>query len=334
MQNTTINTPETLGVTPRYILQHNAISRSKHGMSATAMKLAAMATALLPPDLSSLTAAFRFTDFCKAIGYGDGGKEFHIFKAAVNECLNIEIKVKREIKIDGKEQWEVLKWFEQSVFDSNTGVCTMQFSNELVAFILKLKKVYSRINLLDLGRLQSKYGIRLYEIAVSYSSLKGKDGNHRDTWYFERSIKELRELFEVPESAYKQPKDFRKYVIEKPVEEINNAGLGIKIVTENIKHGNKIVGIRFNCMNVAKTTQSKKTKAASIALPENSVADSTDRLEKELEHLKELYPNEFAELYEKEFAKSHIDGVSEYSTRMMAEWNALMQLKERYGIVK
>jgi hypothetical protein len=54
---TAVNTPETLGVTPRYALQHNAISRSAHNMSATAKKLTVMAMALLPPDLSSLAAA-------------------------------------------------------------------------------------------------------------------------------------------------------------------------------------------------------------------------------------------------------------------------------------
>ena len=42
-----INTPETLGVTPRYILQHNAISRSIQNLSVNAKKLIAMAMALL-----------------------------------------------------------------------------------------------------------------------------------------------------------------------------------------------------------------------------------------------------------------------------------------------
>ena len=43
-----VNTPESLGVTPRFVLQHNAISRSAHNFSATARKLTAMAMSLLP----------------------------------------------------------------------------------------------------------------------------------------------------------------------------------------------------------------------------------------------------------------------------------------------
>ncbi|MDR1221095.1 MAG: hypothetical protein LBK73_16025 [Treponema sp.] len=41
------NTTETLGVRARYVLQHNAISRSAHSFSAAAKKLTAMAMALL-----------------------------------------------------------------------------------------------------------------------------------------------------------------------------------------------------------------------------------------------------------------------------------------------
>jgi hypothetical protein len=88
-----INTPETLGVTPRFVLQHNAISRSIHDLSATAKKLTAMAMALLPPDLSSLTAAFTFTEFCQAIGYDKGGESYKLFKKAVDECMENVITI-------------------------------------------------------------------------------------------------------------------------------------------------------------------------------------------------------------------------------------------------
>jgi hypothetical protein len=39
------------------VLQHNAISRSINSLSATAKKLTAMAMALIPSDLSSLTVS-------------------------------------------------------------------------------------------------------------------------------------------------------------------------------------------------------------------------------------------------------------------------------------
>ncbi|GHV23666.1 hypothetical protein FACS189494_11780 [Spirochaetia bacterium] len=97
-----INTPKTLGVTPRYALQHNVINRSSHTLSATASKLTAMAMSLLPQDLSSLTAAFTFSEFCKAMGLPIGGKSYKIFKDAVDECMDCHITIESEPDEKGK----------------------------------------------------------------------------------------------------------------------------------------------------------------------------------------------------------------------------------------
>ena len=158
------NTLETLGVTPRFVLQHNAISRSIHNLSATAKKLAAMALSLLPADLSSRTAAFTFTEFHKALGVPVGGESFKLFKNAATECMKNIIHIETNKIVKGKRKWEQLTWFSHSSFDEETGMCTMTFSQELTIMLLEMKKVYAKINLQDIGKLQSKYAIRIYEI--------------------------------------------------------------------------------------------------------------------------------------------------------------------------
>jgi plasmid replication initiation protein len=334
-----IATPETLGVTPRYVLQHNAISRSAHSMSATAKKLTAMAMALLPPDLSTLTAAFTYSDFGKALGYGDGGKQYRLFTEAVDECLKTVISVETGKMVKGKKSWEKFTWFEYAKFNADTGVCAMRFSKELADFLADFKKVYAKINLGDVGRLQSKYGIRIFELAKSYSSLQGKDGNHENTWYFERSLQEIRELFGVPEETYPQTRDFRKKVIEEPVKEINNAGVGVEIATESIKQGRRLAGIRFNCHEAPRTTKKrrgrpKKETETQQELPYENEKTARNREAKEFEHLKELYPDEFAELYVNELKKLPSFGgdALEDLRKMAAEHSALAALRNKYGI--
>jgi hypothetical protein len=98
-----VNTSESLGVTPRFVLQHNAISRSIQNLSATAKKLTAMAMSLLPADLSSLTASFSYIEFCKAMGYTIGGEEYEYFKKAVNECLDSKISIEMKSTKPGKK---------------------------------------------------------------------------------------------------------------------------------------------------------------------------------------------------------------------------------------
>jgi plasmid replication initiation protein len=310
-------------------------------MTATAKKLTIMAMALLPPDLSSLTTAFTFTDFSKALGYGDGGEQYRLFIEAVDECLKTVISIETGKVIKGKKSWEKFTWFEYAKFNAETGVCSMRFSKELADFLHEFKKVYAKINLADVGRIQSKYGIRIFELAKSYSSLQGKDGNPEKAWYFERNLQEIKEMFGIPEKAYPQTRDFRKKVIEEPIKEINSAGVGVAIATESIKQGRKLAGIRFNCQEVQHITKSKRGMSKKNAEPQQELSyedprTAQNREDKELEHLKELYPLEFVDLYEKALEKLPIfgGGAGESFRRAAAERNAQERLRERHGIVK
>jgi plasmid replication initiation protein len=335
----TVNTPETLGVTPRYVLQHNAISRSAHTLSATASKITLMALALIPPDLSSRTAAFTFTEFCNAIGYTKSGESFKLFLAALKECGNANINIQIVNPANGKTTWQGCHWFSFWEFREETGVATLSFSEELITVLSELKRVYAKINLKDIGELQSKYAIRFFELALSYMSLQGKGGNRDKAFYFERNLQELRYILGIPDDLYKETKDFTKKVIKEPINEINRAGIGVSIIPSGIKQGRKNTGYRFDCQSVPKTLPTKKrdkknAEKAQPELPEIVAADADSHEDKMMQHLKELYPDEFAELYTAELAKpSFLPPTSEFRKKA-TEGAVLAQLRERHGIVK
>jgi plasmid replication initiation protein len=333
-EKSTVNTPETLGVTPRYIIQHHSVSRSAHGLSAVARKLAAMAMSLLPADLSSRTVAFTFQEFCKAMGMSVGGEQYQIFRKAVRECMQCLISIETEPDEKGKKAWKEFTWFSVAEFDEKTGNAKMTFSSELADFLMALKWMYSKINLKDIGGLQSRYAIKFFEMAMSYESMQGKQGNADNSWFFEWKTPELRMIMGVPEKSYKKTSDFRKYVIDEPVKELNNAGLGLKIMPEGIKQGRKIAAIRFYCKKTPRTVKGKRSEEKeSTQLPEPDFRTEQMLKEKELEHLKELYPDEFAELYEAELANTP-SWMPKLITQVAAEGSALLQLKERHGIKK
>jgi plasmid replication initiation protein len=330
-----VNTPEILGVNPRFVLQHNAISRSIQNLSATAKKLTAMAMALLPPDLSSLDVSFTFGEFCKALGVSIGGESFRLFKDAATECMENIITIETNKIIKGKRKWEKYTWFSYSSFDEESGICNMTFAEKLADVLKEMQQVYAKINLHDLGKLQSKYALRYFEIAKSYESLAGKDGNRAGTWYFERTIPELRKLLTIPESSYPRTNTFRAKVVEEPVKEINEAEIGITIETTGIKQGRNLKGIRFNCNKIARKVPAKKRRKKKSAeqgeLPELTMETRGD---KELGHLKELYPDEFAALYAEEMAKPSFLPPEDDFRRMAAVMTALIALRTKYGVVK
>jgi plasmid replication initiation protein len=121
------NTPETLGVTPRFVLQRNALRRGAHDMSATAQKVIATAMALLPFDLSSLTVSFPFAAFCKAVGFGDGGEQYSLFKTAVDECMGNYIAIEITNTDTGKREWQRFNWFTWAKVDEKSRTATMIF---------------------------------------------------------------------------------------------------------------------------------------------------------------------------------------------------------------
>jgi plasmid replication initiation protein len=334
-----INTPETLGVTPRYVLQHNAISRSAHNFSATAKKVTAMAMALLPPDLSSLSVAFTFTDFCNALGYVKGGVSMRIFKDALVECVESIIRLEQPSTKKGTPSLKVHHWFNSADYNGDTGICQMTFDKDLADFLKELKKIYAKINLADIGKLQSRYAIRIFELDLSYESLKGKEGNPENSWYFERTIDELRRIFDMEPEVYKQTWEFRRNVIEIPVKEINEAGIGVKIKAESIKKGRRITGFRFNSEAVPKTARKKRGEKGcsdQLELPGPNPGEKRSREAKENEHLKERYPEEFAKLYKEALAGlPQLGGnVGKSFRKLAAEAKALEEIRSVHGIVK
>jgi plasmid replication initiation protein len=332
-----VNTPETLGVTPRYVLQHNAVSRGAHKLSATAQKLAAMAMALLPPDLSSLTAAFTFTDFCNAVGYERGGESYEVFRAAVNECLQCLISLETEPDKKGKKDWKAFTWFTMAEFSEATEQARMTFSSELAEFLAAIKWMYARVNLKDLGELQSRYAVHLFEIAMSYRSLAGKSGNRGETWYFERGFPdEIRKIMGVAKDTYKDNYELKRYVIEKPLKEINEAGIGLEITPVTVKQGRRIVAIRFDCKPAPRPVRGRK-KSAVAELPPPPEPDTRaeqEREEKELAHLRERYPDEFAERFKAAMDSRPAFMATTSLGTTFAEQRALMELREEHGIVK
>ncbi|MHB9296079.1 hypothetical protein PilKf_01833 [Pillotina sp. SPG140] len=120
---------------------------------------------------------------------------------------------------------------------------------------------------------------------------------------------------------------------------INKAGIGLEITVNGVKQGRCLVAIRFDCKQVPKLLpvtkgRGKKTAAETLPLPEPNPKTAEEREEKEREHLKELYPDEYAELYQAEMAKPTPPYLTEGFKQMIADAAVKTELKQRHGIVK
>lgn len=282
---------------PEYVLQPNAISRAIYDLSTNARRLIGMAMALIPQNAKNpndYRVRFGVSDFEKALGVTKGSENRRYIVAAVRECLDSHIEIWHP-----NGDFEAFTWFSYSRllvpvgdadltdsidFAGNPELTSdlggwetieMKFNPDLGEALKLFKRAYSEIRLENLGRLQSKYAIRYYEIAQSFAGFAGKNGNPKDTWYFEYSIMEIRTIFCLAKSKYRVTAEFRRNVVEKPLEDLNAADIGLHITVEYVRRGRKLVGFRFVCRRV------------SAADPRP--ADTTERL-------RDKHPDRFNEL--------------------------------------
>jgi len=263
------------------IRQPNIISQAIYDLSPSARKLVAMAMSLLPAeggsswDYDNNIVSFKTADFINALGLDRGGETRKYIKAAVEECHNSSVTI--EIPNEG---FDIMSWFTISKIRENT--ITMAFTPEMADLLRSFKKAYAKISLVDLGKLQSRYAIRFYELAMSYSGFAGKDGNPRGHWWFEKTLDDLRILFNVKKRLYPRTGNFRTFVIDNPIDEINKADIGIFIEPEYVYNGRFLIGARFKCRWMARD-EPRPTQSATETGQESDL-------------LREVFPEEFEKI--------------------------------------
>jgi hypothetical protein len=229
-------------------LEIEYISRSIYSVSIHARRLIAMASALLPEKEGDYKVSFNVRDLIGSLGITWGGEQKKYLRAAVEEALGATIKINMP-----NGDWVGYTWFTECRLTNfrlevewGWGTIHMEFNPKLGEALKKLKG-FATLNLMDLGKLQSRYAIRFYEIALSYAGFAGKDGNRRGEWYFDMTLQDIRIRFDISPNKYKLTKDFRVYIIDNSIEEINNARIGLWIEPEYQRSGRYLAGVRFKC---------------------------------------------------------------------------------------
>ena len=278
--NTTISRPKKA----EYVLQAHVISRSIYRMTPTARKIIAMTMAMLPPDLSILSVSFSEKEFRDELGIPKGGKTQKLIETAVMELYK-ECYISMYIDDD----WISYPWIAGARISK--GKITIEISEKIKEEIQKIKRMYARIDIEQLGKIHSFYALRYYEIAKSYESLGGKNGNKKGEWYYSLKTEELRKMVGLEYDEYRLTAEFKRNVIEKPTKELNKADVDIIINPIYIREGRQLSSVRFECRSTrpAKRTRKAATGAAGAGASKPIAEGAAER-----RMLQERYPVEYA----------------------------------------
>lgn len=176
---------------------------------------------------------FNIRDYCKVCGMDyDNGNNY----ANVKETLKKLSDRSMWLSFPEKPEEEVLcRWLSKVRTNKKSGIAHVRIDEDLAPYLFDLGQKFTQYQLYNILAMKSAFSVRIYELMKSYAFQKNKIFR----------LDELKRLLGVENvKSYNRFPDFRRKVLEKAQEEINEL-TDINIIFEPITKGKKVVDIMF-----------------------------------------------------------------------------------------
>lgn len=215
------------------------VQKSRYELSVSEQRAICYICSLIKPQTVEGTMSpfkleyeFDILRYAKICGISaDNGRIYEETKALLKGLITKVIWITLP---DGSET--TVNWVNKVWTNKRSGKAKIRIDEDMAPYLFNLREKFVAYGLQNILAMKSQYSIRLFEIFKSYAFQKSK--------IFD--IDELKKLLMVQSiKSYTNFKDFRKYVLEIAINEINNL-TDIKISYEPIRHGRKVVKLKFN----------------------------------------------------------------------------------------
>ena len=139
------------------------------------------------------------------------------------------------------------RWVSEIGYVDNEAVVKLIFAPAIVPLITRLEEHFTKYELQQVSQLSSAYAVRLYEILISWRSIE-------KTPVIE--LEDFRQKMGVLENEYKRSDNFKKWVIDQSIQQIN-AHTDITATYEQHKKGRSIYGFSFSFKQKKKVIEQK-----------------------------------------------------------------------------
>lgn len=150
----------------------------------------------------------------------------------------------------GKDRSFHCRWVDKIGYEKDTGIVYLRFTHDVVPLITRLEQQFTSYDIEQISSLNSGYAIRLYELLIQWRSV-GK------TPVF--NLQQFRQQLGVEEIKYSRMSDFKKYVLDFAVQQINEH-TDITVKYDQHKQGRIITGFTFNFKVKAKSKKTIESK--------------------------------------------------------------------------
>ena len=214
------------------VKSNELIRKSRFSLSVVEQKLVLYIISKIKPDDKEMVEYdFEIKDFCEVCGI---------------DYLNNLTQIKEIIKtLRDKSAWitladgteTIVSWIEKAYLYHNSGKIKVRLDKDMMPYLLELKGNFTQYEFISILGFKSKFSIRLYEIFKSYAFL-GK---------YSVSVDTLRKMLMLEPTQYKMMYDFRRYVIDKSIEEIKEYS-DLFITYNPVYTGRSITGFEFKIL--------------------------------------------------------------------------------------
>lgn len=179
-----------------------------------------------------------------------GGEKQAAYKALKTACDTLFLRQfsYHSLTETGKRKLHRSRWVSEIVYIDGEASVQLIFAPAVVPLITRLEKHFTAYEIEQIGQLSSKYAVRLYELLLAWKSV-GK---------ISFDLEDFRDKLGLGTAEYKAMSDFKKYVLDLAVSQINEH-TDMTISYQQKKKGVRVSGFDFR-MKMKSTQPKIKTR--------------------------------------------------------------------------
>lgn len=237
------------------VCKSNKVIEAGYRLSLNEQKIVLICIARHNP-LNPLSASDRFDVSAREFSEITGIEVSHAYeslKDVADSLFNRYIIIDNPDKSQPKLRQIKTRWISSIGYMPDSGTISLRFAADMLPYLSELQSCFTKYELKNIGGMTSVYGVRLYELLSQYRTFGRR----------EFTIAWLKSHFEIAD-AYKSITDFRKYVINQAVNNINTHSDMAVQQPIYVKTGRSVTGIVFDFKTRPKAppVRAKKKAAA------------------------------------------------------------------------
>ncbi|ENB9511399.1 MULTISPECIES: replication initiation protein RepM [Acinetobacter] len=207
------------------------------------------------------------------------------------------------------------RWVSEVAYIDNEAVVRLIFAPAIVPLITRLEEQFTKYEIQQISNLTSAYAVRLYEILIAWRST-GK--TPLITMY------DFRQKIGVLETEYKRMYDFKKYVLDIALKQVNEH-TDITVKVEQHKTGRSITGFSFSF---------KQKKSATHSVESKRDPNTLDLFSKITDKQRHLFANKLSELPEMSKYSQGTESYPQFAVRIAAMLQDAEKFKELLPLLR